>query len=112
MTGSATATTVPSRKAMLDPRIATASVQRGFARWVKGRGRPSRPGGYHSPDAAARGPPASNVRNAATVGRFHGFAADNEMTPAQLSVAWGLAKQPAFVPVVGARTRKHLDSER
>jgi aryl-alcohol dehydrogenase-like predicted oxidoreductase len=30
------------------------------------------------------------------------------MTPAQLSVAWVLAKQPAFVPVVGARTRKQL----
>lgn len=30
------------------------------------------------------------------------------MTPAQLSVAWVLAKQPTLVPVVGARTRKQL----
>jgi aryl-alcohol dehydrogenase-like predicted oxidoreductase len=30
------------------------------------------------------------------------------MTPAQLSVAWVLAKQPALVPLVGARTRKQL----
>jgi diketogulonate reductase-like aldo/keto reductase len=30
------------------------------------------------------------------------------MTPAQLSVAWVLAKQPGLVPVLGARTRKQL----
>ncbi len=47
-------------------------------------------------------------RNAATVARFHAFASERGMTPAQLLVAWVLAKQPAFVPVVGARTRKQL----
>jgi aryl-alcohol dehydrogenase-like predicted oxidoreductase len=47
-------------------------------------------------------------RNAAAVARFHAFAAERGMTPAQLSVAWVLAKQPAFVPVVGARTRTQL----
>ncbi|RKH82894.1 aldo/keto reductase [Corallococcus sp. AB045] len=47
-------------------------------------------------------------RNAATVARFHAYAAERGMTPAQLSVAWVLAKQPGFVPVVGARTRKQL----
>lgn len=47
-------------------------------------------------------------RNAAAVARYHAFATDRGMTPAQLSVAWVLAKQPAFVPVVGARTRKQL----
>jgi aryl-alcohol dehydrogenase-like predicted oxidoreductase len=47
--------------------------------------------------------------SAATVGRFHAFAAERGMTPAQLSVAWVLAKQPAFVPVVGRRTRKQLE---
>ncbi|AFE09139.1 aldo/keto reductase family oxidoreductase [Corallococcus coralloides DSM 2259] len=47
-------------------------------------------------------------RNAAAVARFHAYAAERGMTPAQLSVAWVLAKQPAFVPVVGARTRKQL----
>ena len=30
------------------------------------------------------------------------------MTPAQLAVAWVLAKQPTLVPVVGARTRAQL----
>ncbi|MBS2030690.1 MAG: aldo/keto reductase [Deltaproteobacteria bacterium] len=47
-------------------------------------------------------------RNAAVVAKFHAFAADHGMTPAQLSVAWVLAKQPTLVPVVGARTRKQL----
>jgi aryl-alcohol dehydrogenase-like predicted oxidoreductase len=47
-------------------------------------------------------------RNAASVARFHAFAAERGMTPAQLSVAWVLAKQPTLVPVVGARTRKQL----
>lgn len=48
-------------------------------------------------------------RNAAVVARFHAFASDRGLTPAQLSVAWVLAKQPSFVPVVGARTRKQLN---
>ncbi|QSQ23365.1 aldo/keto reductase [Pyxidicoccus parkwayensis] len=47
-------------------------------------------------------------RNAAAVARFHAFAAERGMTPAQLAVAWVLAKQPMLVPVVGARTRKQL----
>jgi aryl-alcohol dehydrogenase-like predicted oxidoreductase len=46
--------------------------------------------------------------NAAAVARLQAFAADRGMTPAQLAVAWVLAKQPAFVPVVGARTRNQL----
>lgn len=47
-------------------------------------------------------------RNAAAVARLHAFAAERGRTPAQLSVAWVLAKQPALVPVIGARTRKQL----
>lgn len=47
-------------------------------------------------------------RNAEVVARFHTYAAERGMTPAQLSVAWVLAKQPTLVPVVGARTRKQL----
>ena len=46
--------------------------------------------------------------NAASIARLHAFAAERAMTPAQLAVAWVLAKQPAFVPVIGARTRKQL----
>jgi aryl-alcohol dehydrogenase-like predicted oxidoreductase len=46
--------------------------------------------------------------NAAVVARFQALAAERGMTPAQLSVAWVLAKQPTFAPVVGARMRKQL----
>jgi aryl-alcohol dehydrogenase-like predicted oxidoreductase len=46
--------------------------------------------------------------NAAVVARLHAFAADRRMTPAQLCVAWVLAKQPSLVPVLGARTRQQL----
>lgn len=46
--------------------------------------------------------------NAAAIARLHAFAAEHGMTPAQLALAWVLAKQPTFVPVVGARTRKQL----
>jgi aryl-alcohol dehydrogenase-like predicted oxidoreductase len=31
------------------------------------------------------------------------------MTAAQLTLAWVRAKQPSFVPLVGARTRAQLD---
>ena len=48
-------------------------------------------------------------RNAAAVARFHAFAAERRMTPAQLSLAWVLARQPTLVPVVGPRTRKQLN---
>ena len=48
------------------------------------------------------------AKNEAVVARLHAFAADRGMTPAQLTLAWVLAKQPKLVPVVGARTRKQL----
>lgn len=36
------------------------------------------------------------------------LAADKGATPAQLAIAWVLAKGPRIVPVIGARTRKQL----
>ncbi|MDW6003389.1 aldo/keto reductase [Vibrio mangrovi] len=47
-------------------------------------------------------------QNVAAIMKFHEYAADHKMTPAQLAVAWVLAKQPSFVPVIGARTRTQL----
>lgn len=47
-------------------------------------------------------------QNAAAIAKFHTFAADRNMTPAQLALAWVLTKQPTLVPVIGARTRKQL----
>ncbi len=52
---------------------------------------------------------AHRAQNAAVVQRFHAFAADHGRTPAQLALAWVLAKQPAFVPLAGARTIAQLD---
>jgi aryl-alcohol dehydrogenase-like predicted oxidoreductase len=49
------------------------------------------------------------AKNASTVARLHAFASERGLTPAQLALAWVLAKQPTLVPVVGARTRKQLD---
>jgi aryl-alcohol dehydrogenase-like predicted oxidoreductase len=50
----------------------------------------------------------AGARNAEAVARFKAFSGDHGMTPAQLSVAWVLAKQPSLVPVLGSRTRKQL----
>ncbi len=50
----------------------------------------------------------AGAKNDAVVARFKAFASDRGLTPAQLALAWVLAKQPTLVPVVGARTRKQL----
>jgi aryl-alcohol dehydrogenase-like predicted oxidoreductase len=47
-------------------------------------------------------------RNADAVSAIARFAGERGMTPAQLLLAWALARQPRFVPVVGAKTRKQL----
>ena len=49
------------------------------------------------------------ARNASVVEKLHAFAAEREMTPAQVALAWVLAKQPTLVPIIGARTRAQLD---
>jgi aryl-alcohol dehydrogenase-like predicted oxidoreductase len=50
----------------------------------------------------------ADVQNAAVVQGFHAFALARRMTPAQLCVAWVLARQPSFMALVGARTRAQL----
>jgi aryl-alcohol dehydrogenase-like predicted oxidoreductase len=50
----------------------------------------------------------AGARNEAVVARLGAFASERRLSPAQLSLAWVLAKQPTFVPIVGARTRKQL----
>jgi aryl-alcohol dehydrogenase-like predicted oxidoreductase len=49
------------------------------------------------------------TRNEVLVAALGRFAAERGMTPAQLAIAWVLARQPTLVPVVGARTRGQLD---
>lgn len=48
------------------------------------------------------------ARNQEAVAAIRRFAEERGMTSAQLLIAWSLAKHPAFVPVVGARTRAQL----
>jgi aryl-alcohol dehydrogenase-like predicted oxidoreductase len=48
-------------------------------------------------------------KNAVAVASLQRFAKDRGLTPGQLAIAWVLARQPAFVPVVGIKTRAQLD---
>ncbi|WP_434047813.1 MULTISPECIES: aldo/keto reductase [Sorangium] len=48
-------------------------------------------------------------RNEDVVGAFQRFAQERGMTPGQLALAWVLGRQPAFVPVIGAKTLAQLD---
>jgi aryl-alcohol dehydrogenase-like predicted oxidoreductase len=43
------------------------------------------------------------AKNEGVVNAFTDLARGRGMTPAQLALAWVLAKQPGFVPVIGAR---------
>lgn len=58
----------------------------------------------HSP----RFSPEHGARNDAVVENVRAFAEARGQTPAELAIAWALAKQPKLVPVVGARTREQL----
>jgi aryl-alcohol dehydrogenase-like predicted oxidoreductase len=51
----------------------------------------------------------NGVRNAAVVDGIHRFAAERDMTPAQLTLSWVRAKQPSFLPLVGVRNRAQVD---
>jgi aryl-alcohol dehydrogenase-like predicted oxidoreductase len=48
-------------------------------------------------------------KNEEAVVELQRFAQERRMTPGQLAIAWVLARQPAFVPVVGAKTLAQLD---
>ena len=37
------------------------------------------------------------------------FASERGMTPGQVAVAWVLARQPSFMPVIGAKTTAQLE---
>jgi aryl-alcohol dehydrogenase-like predicted oxidoreductase len=51
---------------------------------------------------------ASQDKNGQVVAALQAFARARSLTPGQLAVAWALAKQPGFVPVVGAKNRSQL----
>ncbi|CAN5629608.1 aldo/keto reductase [soil metagenome] len=48
-------------------------------------------------------------RNGAVIAAVRKFAADRGQTPAQLCIAWALAKEPGFVPTIGARTPAQIE---
>ncbi|MCU1281827.1 MAG: Pyridoxine 4-dehydrogenase [bacterium] len=50
----------------------------------------------------------NRARNQTLVDALHALAADKGATPAQLAIAWVLAKGERIVPVVGARSRAQL----
>lgn len=48
------------------------------------------------------------ARNEGVVQAIARFASERGMTPGQLMVAWALARQPGFIPLVGAKTVTQL----
>ena len=69
----------------------------------------SRPGGpsdfrAHLPRFADE----NRARNQPLVDALAALAAERGVRPAQLAIAWVLAKRPTIVPVIGARTRAQL----
>jgi len=68
--------------------------------------RPASPSDFraHLPQFAQRD------RNEPLLQRFRTLAEAGGRTPAQLCIAWALAKQPTLVPAIGARTPAQLES--
>jgi aryl-alcohol dehydrogenase-like predicted oxidoreductase len=52
---------------------------------------------------------ANREKNEDAVSALQRFAHERGMTPGQLAIAWVLARQPAFVPVVGTKTVAQLE---
>lgn len=51
----------------------------------------------------------NRAKNQRLVAALEELAREKGVTAAQLAIAWARAKQPALVPVVGARTRRQLE---
>ena len=49
------------------------------------------------------------ARNRKLIDALNRLAAERGVAPAQLAIAWVLAKDSTIVPVIGARTRRQLD---
>ncbi|MEZ4318222.1 MAG: aldo/keto reductase [Myxococcota bacterium] len=48
-------------------------------------------------------------QNATVVERIAALAQQADRTPAQLALGWVLSRQPTLVPLIGAKTTKHVD---
>ena len=53
--------------------------------------------------------PANIAANQPLVDLLHRFAADKRSTPAQISLAWMLAKEPFIAPIPGSRKRERIE---
>jgi aryl-alcohol dehydrogenase-like predicted oxidoreductase len=74
------------------------------------RARP--PQGFDSNDLRSTFPrftPEALKANLAFVDMLRAFAARKNATPAQIALAWLLARRPWIVPIPGMNTRRHLD---
>lgn len=69
--------------------------------------KPTGPGDFRAYLPRFSGP--NREKNDDVVAALQRFAAERRMTPGQLAIAWVLARQPSFVPVVGAKTVAQLD---
>jgi aryl-alcohol dehydrogenase-like predicted oxidoreductase len=78
-----------------------------FSRGLLTGSKPKGPGDFRAYLPRFTG--ANREKNEDVVGSLQRFAHERNMTPGQLAIAWVLARQPAFVPVVGARTVAQLE---
>ncbi|ATB41620.1 aldo/keto reductase [Cystobacter fuscus] len=78
-----------------------------FSRGLLTGSKPTEAGDWraHQPRFAGE----NGAKNEDSVKALQRFAHERRMTPGQVALAWVLARQPAFVPVVGAKTRAQLD---
>jgi aryl-alcohol dehydrogenase-like predicted oxidoreductase len=78
-----------------------------LSRGLLGGSKPSGPSDFrrHLPRFSGE----NGAKNAAIVESLAAFARERGMTAGQLAIAWVLAREPAFVPVVGAKTTAQLD---
>ncbi len=74
---------------------------------LTGRGEPTQPRDVRA--FFPRFSPENVAHNTSAIGTFAALAKDRGQSSAQLAIAWVLAKQPMFVPLLGARTPDQLN---
>ncbi len=91
---------------VLDELGISATLYGVYSRGLLTGGKPGGKDDYRSHLPRFNGDHAST--NADMVSAFSAFAKERGMSPAQLALAWVLAKQPRFVPIPGAKTEAQL----
>lgn len=78
-----------------------------FSRGLLTGSKPQGPGDFraHLPRFTGE----NREKNEDVVSAIQRFAKDRGMTPGQLAIAWVIARQPGFVPVIGAKTRAQIE---